>query len=904
MAFVDDIANIGNGYSKTLSSINNISQTAAGTAQKISSIVGATYSSPSEIRDLINNGFLQGNSKFSPRFFARAFDEPTYLTFRLEFIFGDDPDMAEYNLAYNNNGLADNTMMSALYGQMYDKMPEPFLQDPGIMSGSGKRTLEKIAADDSTSSKMKPFLDMYNKLAENGASYNVDVSVGSFYSTEYYLDMSLGDHGRASLLHNFKEALRDIQENFPYYFKSISGIPSLTKVDPTSGMRNAETSIELTCYEGLDLKITQLINLYRKICWDDVYQRWVLPDMMRYFGMRIYVSEIRMFHDWSRKNSFTGATSKLFGKPLDDYSDPDTRNVTARGEKNWAKIVNGARDAVVQGTAISNAFLGTKNCISKALDYTSGTLTTLDEVWNSGVDIFTDFMATNHSINEIMPTICYECHMCEFDLEETMSYIDELHSSNFETKSPEPRIKIKIGKVKEKQSYLLNASTSPYKDTGRYKMTPGEFWKDANTTDFFSPASLMLSRDGGKASLRSDPQKLMFMGNMFSDDVFDKQFKKNGGKGGLYERISDYINNLQHDMGDARACMINVRRLGSVSRSSGGPEEDLIINKILQDEMTYNRDNTDRQIASISAVGQLLNEITTSIGMSRSTATNPDNAALNSLEHHREMLLEKILGAPESKSTRGYTEYELEFGYPKTSPDSSSDTTNTNSSLAAIYKPSDSSLSEAIDNNHELELGYPKVSSNGTNAESNLDRIYKPSDSSLSEAIDNDHNLGYGYKLPEKDKISEIYGDGSNVEFMANNLYVPAEDDELYSSEYDPIPSNGIKDNVNGAPESLATNQAQSILDSINAIGKLLNEAAERIYNSKDINEMEVSDSEKAAIANNLFEKFIDKLTLSAATDKNSVLYKLLLNYKGLKAYSEYKSTATTTPIKGFSKLN
>ena len=900
MAFVDDIANIGNGYSKTLSSINNISHTAAGTAQKISSIVGATYSSPSEIRDLINNGFLQGNSKFSPRFFARAFDEPTYLTFRLEFIFGDDPEMAEYNLAYNNNGLIDNTMMTSLYGQMYDKMPEPFLQDPGELSGSGNHPVKRaeVPADASLSPILRATIEAYNN-----STYPIDTSVGSFYSTEYYLDMALGDHGRAALLHSFKDALRDIQENFPYYFKSISGIPSLTKVDPASGMRNAETAIELSCYEGLDLKITQLINQYRKICWDDVYQRWVLPDMMRYFGMRIYVSEIRMFHDWSRKSSFTGATSKLFGKPLDDFSDPDTRNATARNEIKWAKIVNGVRDAVVQGTAISNAFLGTKNCISKALDYTSGTLTTLDEVWNSGVDIFTDFMAANHSINEIMPTICYECHMCEFDLEETMSYIDELHSSNFETKSPEPRIKIKIGKVKEKQSYLLNASAIPYETTGRYKMTPGEFWKAANLNSF-NIQSLILPGAEGNLSLRSDPHKLMFMGNMFSDDVFDKQFKKNGGKGGLYERISDYINNLQHNMGDARACMINVRRLGDVTRASGGPDENLIINKILQDEMTYNRDNTDRQIASISAVGQLLNEITTSIGMSRSTATNPDNAALNSLEHHREMLLEKILGAPESKSTRGYTEYELEFGYPKTSPDSSSDATTADSGLATIYKPSDSSWSEAIDNDHELELGYPKVSSGGANKESTLDRVYKPSDSSLSEAIDNDHNLGYGYILPEKDKMSEIYGDGSNIEFMANNLYVPAEDDELYSSEYEPIPSNGIKDNVNGAPESLATNQAQSILDSINAIGKLLNEAAERIYNSKDINEMEVSDSEKAAIANNLFEKFIDKLTLSAATDKNSVLYKLLLNYKGLKAYSEYKSTATTTPIKGFSKLN
>jgi hypothetical protein len=36
--------------------------------------------------------------------------------------------------------------------------------------------------------------------------------------------------------------------------------------------------------------------LYRKIAWDDTYQRWVLPDMMRYFTLKILIAEFRTFH--------------------------------------------------------------------------------------------------------------------------------------------------------------------------------------------------------------------------------------------------------------------------------------------------------------------------------------------------------------------------------------------------------------------------------------------------------------------------------------------------------------------------------------------------------------------------------------------------------------------------------
>ena len=68
-------------------------------------------------------------------------------------------------------------------------------------------------------------------------------------------------------------------------------------------MDGDNNKLTIKCLEGLDQKITQLMQLYRKAAWDDVYQRWILPDMMRFFTMRIYVSEMKLFHTMSKANN-------------------------------------------------------------------------------------------------------------------------------------------------------------------------------------------------------------------------------------------------------------------------------------------------------------------------------------------------------------------------------------------------------------------------------------------------------------------------------------------------------------------------------------------------------------------------------------------------------------------------
>jgi hypothetical protein len=165
---------------------------------------------------------------------SKTFDEPTYLTFRVGFR------SANTNLELTN----------------YDKMPHP----------------------------------LFETYKED------DINARNFYSTRQFL-RDANEFVREQMLLDFIDKWNILQNNYQYYFQNISGIDSLLKIDPKRGIRvPKDGKVTMKCLEGLDLKMASLLNTYRKIAWDDVYQRWILPDMMRYFMMDIYITEFRIFH--------------------------------------------------------------------------------------------------------------------------------------------------------------------------------------------------------------------------------------------------------------------------------------------------------------------------------------------------------------------------------------------------------------------------------------------------------------------------------------------------------------------------------------------------------------------------------------------------------------------------------
>jgi len=267
------------------------------------------------------------------------FDEPTYLSFKIRFDTND--------LNYNMSTATAN----------YDWMPHPLLE---TKSADGYREREK-------------------------------------YSSITYLQDS-DEFTRAALLTEFQEKLNAIQDNYQWYFQSVSGVDQLFNIKPQRGYRVPEDfRLTIRCMEGLDLRMSYLMALYRRIAWDDEYQRWILPDMMRYFRLRVYVTEFRSFHVPFNQNYQT---------LLQD---------TGNGNPSQVNPIN-----------------------------SQSQITSQDLVGNNGNS--REYMALQ-LIDYFMPTYVIDCEQCEFDIEsDPYTYLADLNVTN--TNEAVTEFKIKVGKAR------------------------------------------------------------------------------------------------------------------------------------------------------------------------------------------------------------------------------------------------------------------------------------------------------------------------------------------------------------------------------------------------------------------------------------------------------------------------
>ena len=183
------------------------------------------------------------------------FDQPTYVSFKL--IFANSWARDQW---YNGAGLTAEWN--------YDRMPHPLFVEKG------------------------------SEAIDNRQRYS---------AVDYLLDAN--EFTRAQMLEEFQHKWLTLQNNFQWYFQKIEGVEEMLKIDPKEGIRVPQDKrLTITALEGIDLKMSHLLNLYRKIAWDDIYQRWVLPDMMRYFTLKIYISEFRQFHTPNQYDGWGGTS--------------------------------------------------------------------------------------------------------------------------------------------------------------------------------------------------------------------------------------------------------------------------------------------------------------------------------------------------------------------------------------------------------------------------------------------------------------------------------------------------------------------------------------------------------------------------------------------------------------------
>jgi hypothetical protein len=170
-------------------------------------------------------------SNFRKGTYLDAYDEPTYLTFALDFKFEDD--------SVTGASLASESALS---------------QSPLFIDGKDPKSNTAI----------------------------------TFLTNRGYTNQA---HG----LTVFREILRYLTFQAPWYFQSIKGLDKMFQnaTDQSKGWKAKDLSIEVETLEALDLRITELAALYRNAIFDNEYRRERVPDNLRWFSVDIYVAEFR-----------------------------------------------------------------------------------------------------------------------------------------------------------------------------------------------------------------------------------------------------------------------------------------------------------------------------------------------------------------------------------------------------------------------------------------------------------------------------------------------------------------------------------------------------------------------------------------------------------------------------------
>jgi hypothetical protein len=99
----------------------------------------------------------------------------------------------------------------------------------------------------------------------------------------------------ANSLTQFKEILRYITNQAPWYFQSIEGLDKMRNQarDTSKGWKTKDQKITIGTLEAVDLRVQELAELYNHSIYDLTYRRDIVPDNLRWFSMDIYVAEAR-----------------------------------------------------------------------------------------------------------------------------------------------------------------------------------------------------------------------------------------------------------------------------------------------------------------------------------------------------------------------------------------------------------------------------------------------------------------------------------------------------------------------------------------------------------------------------------------------------------------------------------
>ena len=132
---------------------------------------------------------------------------------------------------------------------------------------------------------------------------------GKSQSAINYL-LARGHEDKANQLAVFKNILQFLRDDAPWYFQEVQGLDNLWKKATNMEEPMKGGDITINTLEAVDLRITELADLYRNAVYDKQYMRERVPDNLRWFSMDIWIAEFR-----NLRNTLSTAKPRSGPKP-------------------------------------------------------------------------------------------------------------------------------------------------------------------------------------------------------------------------------------------------------------------------------------------------------------------------------------------------------------------------------------------------------------------------------------------------------------------------------------------------------------------------------------------------------------------------------------------------------------
>jgi hypothetical protein len=217
-----------------------------------------------------------------------------------------------------------------------------------------------------------------------------------------------GYTAQAAGIKQFKEILRYLTFDAPWYFQSITGIPGMFKASTNvaSGERAKDITLEVKTLEAIDLRIFELAALYRNSIYDLKFRRERVPDNLRWFSMDIYLAEFRNLR----------------------YRLPQSAT------------------AVAQLTGINTAAIGNAvTSLRETANTVSGLAGAIGGDRQGGLELASVFKQFGY--------IKFSCRQCEFDFSDSLPINSDISIGGQNRSAETNKFKIKVGYVEEEAKF-------------------------------------------------------------------------------------------------------------------------------------------------------------------------------------------------------------------------------------------------------------------------------------------------------------------------------------------------------------------------------------------------------------------------------------------------------------------